>query len=330
MIQAALGYLRRGWSIIPTAPNKRPIIAWKKFTMRLPTEEEARRWWDVPDPPGLAVVTGRVSGRAVFDVESHGLSHFPDLPRTLKAKTQGGGEHSYYRFPDAGGDSLKHVYSVDGLHVADLKGNGGYVLAPPTVGSKGVYAWIDEADIVPLPAFCFRPSVVPRPFEPVSPSSGAVEVHGVYPSRSHKLAAIARKVVAAGGGEAEVMAACLADVAGSKIVEKGKYAEAYVRTLVQEAHRYLASESRGEVKLAIVVQVTEGVSGKGKRITVKLRLADGRTIRQGVTELESDRWSSFKKALPVAAEGRKVWVELHETEWNGMNLLRVRRWLERP
>ena len=42
MIDLALGYLKRGWSVIPCGKSKIPSIEWKEFQTRHATENEVR------------------------------------------------------------------------------------------------------------------------------------------------------------------------------------------------------------------------------------------------------------------------------------------------
>ena len=141
--------------------------------------------------------------------------------------------------------------------------------------------------------------------------------------------AIAQRVVRAGGDEHAVMAACLDDPAGSKLRERSQESAArYVRVMFRRAHEY--EGARGPVHLAVIVQIAEGETRHGVRLTVKLKLPDGRTVRQGVTEQESERWAAFKRALPVVECGKKVWVELEQRAWEGTPVLRVKKWLTRP
>ena len=42
----ALGYLRRGFSVVPVEPKtKHPCVRWKPYQDRLPTEEEVVAWY---------------------------------------------------------------------------------------------------------------------------------------------------------------------------------------------------------------------------------------------------------------------------------------------
>jgi putative DNA primase/helicase len=76
------------------------------------------------------------------------------LPPTLAARTPSGGVHLYYGTPDDGGDPIRNRGNLP-LHV-DVRGLGGYVIAPPSVMEDGRrYRWLHgaaEAAIAEAPA----------------------------------------------------------------------------------------------------------------------------------------------------------------------------------
>jgi hypothetical protein len=161
-LTAALGYLRRGWSVIPIeARGKRPLVAWRPFQSRLATVAAVEDWFQRWPEANVGLVTGRVSGLVVLDVDArhggteslaaleqaHGV-----LPVTLEASTGGGGRHLYFRHP--GPAVMNRVGLRPGI---DLRGDGGCVVAPPSVHPSGRrYAWLagrspDEARLASLP-----------------------------------------------------------------------------------------------------------------------------------------------------------------------------------
>jgi hypothetical protein len=73
-LTAALGYLARGWSVVPVAVRgKRPIVRWQTFEERHPTEAEVRGWFERWPAANVAVVTGAICDIVVLDVDpSHG------------------------------------------------------------------------------------------------------------------------------------------------------------------------------------------------------------------------------------------------------------------
>lgn len=176
---AALAYVARGWSVIPTEPRgKRPLVAWLEFQNRIATADEVRRWFRRWAHANVAVVTGRVSGVVVVDVdprhggdasiarlavEEHGM------PPTVEALTGGGGRHLYYAHPGEPVANRAGVYP--GI---DIRGDGGCVVAPPSVHASGRrYEWIPARTpgkflIARLPRFLFRPEGSRRSGHPLA------------------------------------------------------------------------------------------------------------------------------------------------------------------
>jgi hypothetical protein len=167
-LTAALGYLARGWSVVPVVERgKRPIVRWQTFEDRHPTEAEVRGWFERWPPANVAVVTGAISGIVVLDVDpSHGgeesLTRLAlrnaGLPQTVEATTGGGGRHIYFEHP---GFEVKNRAGLSpGL---DLRGDGGVIIVPPSIHLSGTpYSWRkgrapDEIALAPLPDWLLVP-----------------------------------------------------------------------------------------------------------------------------------------------------------------------------
>jgi len=174
VLAAAKASLVRGWSVVPIEPRgKRPTVAWLDYQHRLPTEDEVERWFRRRYDANLGIVTGAVSGLVVLDVDPrHGgeaslaaleVEHGP-LPRTVEARTWGGWRHLYCAHP--GNAIPNRVGLAPGI---DLRGDGGMVVAPPSVHPSGRrYAWVaghapDEMLLAPIPRWL---SALVRPAGP--------------------------------------------------------------------------------------------------------------------------------------------------------------------
>ena len=160
--EIALSYLRQGLSVIPLkSPTmvsnelppqefirqcKMPLVKWKEFQSRLPTEEEVAGWFDKWPYANIGIVTGMVSGIVVFDLDSeHAVQYaeneggFPDTP---KVKT-GKGHHVYVKHP---GFEVRNDVRKE-LDI-DIRADGGYVVAPPSIhGNGNQYNWEDCSSI---------------------------------------------------------------------------------------------------------------------------------------------------------------------------------------
>jgi len=164
-------YIQRGWSIIPIrAGDKRPLVRWEEFQYRRPEVEEVQAWFSRWPEAGIGIVTGAVSGLVVLDVDSrHGgdasvarlEQEHERLPATVECRSGGGGRHLYFAHPG------RLVRNKVGLAPGvDLRGDGGYVVAPPSLHASGHrYAWVDDrtpelTQLAPLPDWVLRQVVV--------------------------------------------------------------------------------------------------------------------------------------------------------------------------
>lgn len=151
-ISSATQYLSRGWSVIPIQPgDKRPALgSWEQYQHRRATESEARRWW-AERAYNVAVVTGQISGLIVLDVDGPkgrealaGLA-LPPTPTVMTGK----GWHYYFAYPQG----ARVGNAVGLLPGVDVRGDGGYVVAPPSIHPSGRrYEWADglSPEDVPL------------------------------------------------------------------------------------------------------------------------------------------------------------------------------------
>ena len=146
VLEAALKYLDLGFSVIPLKPGEKvPAIAsWKEYQKRPPTVEEVHRWFGGSHESNIAIVTGRVSGNLLV-IDSDDVSriaYVADMKNieklSMMAKT-GKGLHIYERTREpVSGMKLPH------LHI-DIKGEGGYVVAPPSIHPSGAqYTFLND------------------------------------------------------------------------------------------------------------------------------------------------------------------------------------------
>ena len=168
MIDSALMYASKGWPVFPCKAKGKAPLTPHGFKDASLNEKQIKRWWsDVPDA-NIAIVTGKVSGIVVLDVDVHGdqnggkvldglTAKFGDLPTTPHVFTGGGGEHYYFRYP--AGAEIPSKPLVPGV---DLKSNGGYVIAPVSVHPSGqAYQWSpfagpDDVELAELPEWIVR------------------------------------------------------------------------------------------------------------------------------------------------------------------------------
>jgi hypothetical protein len=146
-LDAALAYARHGWSVVPgRVTSKRALVPWKPFQQTAADPAQLRAWWRRWPRANVAVVTGRVSGVVVVDVDvRHGGDHalaelerdHGGLPRTTVVVTPSGGCHVYLTHP---GGRIANSASRIGLGI-DVRGDGGLALLPPSRRPDGTYRW---------------------------------------------------------------------------------------------------------------------------------------------------------------------------------------------
>ena len=172
-LDAAVSYAGRGQPVLPlhtisggncscgrthcTSPGKHPLTE-HGLTDATTSEEMIRRWWTRWPDANVGVVTGESSSLVVVDIDARNggteslrtlEAEHGSLPQTVEAKT-GGGRHLYFACPRI---PLK---SRNGLRPGiDIKGDGGYVVAPPSTHVEGRYAWVRDSDgpLADLPAW---------------------------------------------------------------------------------------------------------------------------------------------------------------------------------
>jgi len=139
----ALWYAKLGFRVIPLKERaKEPLIA--DWPNKATTDEATiRGWWAKWPKANIGIATGRYRDGCfcVLDFDPrNGGGWYGDagpetLPPTWVVHTGGGGRHYYYKTPyPLRGRKLK-----DGV---DLKGEGGYVVAPPSIHPEGgPYVW---------------------------------------------------------------------------------------------------------------------------------------------------------------------------------------------
>lgn len=135
ILTSALRYAELGLSVIPVGRDKKPLIAWQRYQKERAAREQIIAWWTQFPDANVAIVTGEISGIVVIDVEAGGSTD--DLPFTAWCHTGGGGWHYYCKHP---GKPVKNGVRVREL--TDIRGDGGYVVAPPSIHESGQpYRW---------------------------------------------------------------------------------------------------------------------------------------------------------------------------------------------
>lgn len=136
VLQCALKYAQMGFSVIPVGKDKKPLTNWKCWQSKKADEQKIKSWFAKTPGANVGIVTGEISGIAVVDVEAGG--NIDDLPKTIFSRTGGGGWHFFYKY-----DPQRPVKNSTRIrHLTDIRGEGGYVVAPPSEHQSGnLYVW---------------------------------------------------------------------------------------------------------------------------------------------------------------------------------------------
>jgi hypothetical protein len=149
-VSVAASYARRGWAVFPVRRDKAP--ATPNGLHDATTDPHTFARWRALRPAGIAIRTGE--GLVVLDVDGDEGADtlrdlerkYGDLPHTPRAVTGGGGAHYYLASESPVPCSAGKV--GPGL---DIRGEGGYVVAPPSAHPSGRrYEWDVGPDDAPL------------------------------------------------------------------------------------------------------------------------------------------------------------------------------------
>jgi len=138
----ALYYLRRGFSVVPVRRGEKiPAVPWHQYQHRRATLAEIEDWF-TDLTMGVGIVTGAISNIIVLDFDGSlgAETEAQILPRIgvgPVALTGGGGAHRIMAHPG------RKVFTRTGvLPGMDVRGDGGFIVAPPSVHASGrQYSW---------------------------------------------------------------------------------------------------------------------------------------------------------------------------------------------
>lgn len=144
LLPNALAYAKHGLSVIPIQPcEKKPLIRWDSYQNQHAKVDELKTWWTQWPDANVGIVTGAVSGLVVIDLDTREAKDklkklVPgfDFTRVPRSRT-GKGWQLFFKHP---GVTIPNRAGV--LPGLDVRGDGGYVVAPPSIHPNGkVYKW---------------------------------------------------------------------------------------------------------------------------------------------------------------------------------------------
>jgi hypothetical protein len=188
MLEAALGYAAQGWLVVPlhsvadgvctcgdagcTSAGKHPRTRTGLSEASL-DHAQIRLWWERWPASNVGIATGERSGVWVLDVDAKGspsgveswaaLVAEHGQQETQTAETGSGGAHVVYAWAD--GVRNRQGIKVDGERTQiDVRGDGGYIVAPPSVHASGRrYRWVRQDRPAPAPEWLLGLVLPPVP-----------------------------------------------------------------------------------------------------------------------------------------------------------------------
>lgn len=144
IFDAAIKYAKRGWSVFPVRKNKTPYTN-NGFKDATTDTQVITNWWKKFPDANVAIATGSKSnGLVIIDIDIdedkgiHGDESFQDWCNdeglyidSLTAVSGRGGKHLYFTSTE------KYGCKIGALPGVDIKGEGGYIIAPPSIHENG-------------------------------------------------------------------------------------------------------------------------------------------------------------------------------------------------
>jgi hypothetical protein len=143
LLEAALQYAAAGFRVFPLHPReKQPLGALAPHGVKDATADipQVVAWWSKVPDANIGVATG--GGRWVLDLDDYDARARLEaagvlIPEGAPAATTGKGAHIWFA-----GDVRNRTKLVDKV---DVRGDGGYVVAPPSIHPSGAtYQWVGE------------------------------------------------------------------------------------------------------------------------------------------------------------------------------------------
>jgi Bifunctional DNA primase/polymerase, N-terminal/Primase C terminal 1 (PriCT-1)/DeoR-like helix-turn-helix domain len=209
LLETALGYAGRGLPVFPCRARGKVPLTEHGFQDASTDTATVLAWWTQWPEANIGLATGAASGLVVLDVDvQHGGQGTLNererergkLLRAPEVLTGGGGKHVYFAHP---GGELRNSAGQLGPGL-DVRGDGGYVIAPPSVHESGrAYKWLRELGTLPAPPAWLLEHAESRRNAP------APKVETVIPSgrRNDELASLAGSFRRRGMNENEILAA---------------------------------------------------------------------------------------------------------------------------
>jgi len=317
-LQAALHYWEKGFSVIPIRPDKKPFTQWTEFQRRLATEAEIREWWDKWPKANVGIVTGEISGVFVVDCDNEDAYQkiqelLPDNFVSCIVKSPRG--YHIYLFYSANQTIGNATGIMPGV---DIRGEGGYIIAPPSVNAEGkAYSWLPGVSVDEV-----APATAPDAIYNIINNNSIIYRGGFDKSQkdSHTKSQVVTGSHIFEEGQRDDnlfhIALCLANTGNSEdyirqtlatiMLSWGEHDETWINTKVQSALKRIAKKERNIAEeVRRFLEVTEGhflvtdchaesqVVTKEDKHAVIVEL--NRLCKAGIIERYGDRRGCYRK-----------------------------------
>ncbi len=151
-LSAAIHYAELGYPVFPCVPGTKKPLTEHGFKDATTDPAQIEAWWTQWPDANVGIATADL---AVIDIDGASNAWLADDPEKAESLACGpmsltprGGRHHVFRQPAGrswGSSSGKLAPKVD------VRANGGYIVAPPSVTEDGAYAWAEtfELDVPP-------------------------------------------------------------------------------------------------------------------------------------------------------------------------------------
>ena len=159
-LEYALHYAGLGWRVFPLTPGTNvPLKGTNGHKEATTHESQLTDWWATHPDRNIGIATGAVSGIWVLDLDvKDGKDGPKEVQRfmerekieppplvTLRAKSSSGGKHLVFKYDATKPVGNRAAVFGPGSGV-DIRGNGGYICAAPSLRGQGLYKWVDPLD----------------------------------------------------------------------------------------------------------------------------------------------------------------------------------------
>lgn len=153
-LNAAIDYASRGWAVFPLKPKDKAPVTAHGVHEATTNFDQIKKWWKRYPNANIGVACGKVSGGLLvvdLDRKPNGVDGLDSLskwerengqlPETVRSITGSGGNHIFFTIDTT---EKNRVGLLDGV---DIRSDGGYIVAPPSVHNNGnSYEWEFDPD----------------------------------------------------------------------------------------------------------------------------------------------------------------------------------------